>query len=505
MTTLKLKKPTTPFAPSERRGPLRAGGIKRRPTLAEAEAERRQRQPQGGRGAPGEREAPGQRGAGAPGARSRPPSQPFKPSAARNPAARRSDAPLPPLRRRSESHEEPRDDPRFRSSPVEPQRRGQADSRARPFDRGQPDPRARPFDRGQPDPRARPFDRGQPDSRARPFDRGQPDPRARPFDRGQPDPRARPFDRGQPDPRGQAFERPRSGPRPDPRTPPRPAPGRVGDAPGEAPQHGDRQPVPASTDKDAGSLRVSKRMSELGLASRREADEWIERGLVKVDGVVVDRLGARVLPGQQITVEPDAQLEQAQRVTVLLHKPLGYVSGQAEDGHTPALMLVNADSRWRSDPHRQRFNSHQLRHLVPAGRLDLDSTGLLVLTQDGRIAKQLIGEDSLVEKEYVVQVRWNAEPDNAALHTSFPAELLERLRHGLELDGKALEPAKVSWQSECRLRMVLREGRKRQIRRMCEAVDLQVLELKRIRIGRVGLGELPVGQWRYLGPFETFV
>ncbi len=469
MTTLKLKKPTTPFAPSERRGPLRAGGIKRRPTLAEAEAERRQRQPQGGRGAPGEREAPGQRGAGAPGARSRPPSQPFKPSAARNPAARRSDAPLPPLRRRSESHEEPRDDPRFRSSPVEPQRRGQADSRARPFDRGQPDPRARPFDRGQPDPRARPFDRGQPD------------------------------------PRGQAFERPRSGPRPDPRTPPRPAPGRVGDAPGEAPQHGDRQPVPASTDKDAGSLRVSKRMSELGLASRREADEWIERGLVKVDGVVVDRLGARVLPGQQITVEPDAQLEQAQRVTVLLHKPLGYVSGQAEDGHTPALMLVNADSRWRSDPHRQRFNSHQLRHLVPAGRLDLDSTGLLVLTQDGRIAKQLIGEDSLVEKEYVVQVRWNAEPDNAALHTSFPAELLERLRHGLELDGKALEPAKVSWQSECRLRMVLREGRKRQIRRMCEAVDLQVLELKRIRIGRVGLGELPVGQWRYLGPFETFV
>jgi 23S rRNA pseudouridine2604 synthase len=245
-------------------------------------------------------------------------------------------------------------------------------------------------------------------------------------------------------------------------------------------------------------------MSELGLASRREADEWIEQGFVRVDGVVVDQLGVRVAPEQTITIDPQARLEQAKRVTVLLHKPLGYVSGQAEDGHAPAFTLVNAASRWKGDSTPQRFNASQLKHLVPAGRLDLDSTGLLVLTQDGRVAKQLVGEDSKIEKEYVVRVAWTAHPELVALHTAFPAEQLQRLRHGLELDGFALKPAQVSWQNEQHLRIVLREGRKRQIRRMCELVGLQVLALKRIRIGRVGLGELPPGQWRYLAPYESF-
>lgn len=245
-------------------------------------------------------------------------------------------------------------------------------------------------------------------------------------------------------------------------------------------------------------------MSELGLASRREADEWIEQGFVRVDGVVVDQLGARVGLEQNISIDPEARREQATRVTVLLHKPLGYVSGQAEDGHAPAFTLVNAANRWKGDASAQRFHAGQLKHLVPAGRLDLDSTGLLVLTQDGRIAKQLIGEDSKVEKEYIVRVAWTVQPEQAALHKSFPPELLQRLRHGLELDGVKLKPAQVSWQNEQHLRIVLREGRKRQIRRMCELVGLQVLALKRIRIGRISLGELPPGQWRYLGPFESF-
>jgi 23S rRNA pseudouridine2604 synthase len=250
--------------------------------------------------------------------------------------------------------------------------------------------------------------------------------------------------------------------------------------------------------------RLSKRMSELGLASRREADEWIEQGFVRVDGVVVDQLGARVSPDRVITIDPQARLEQARRVTVLLHKPLGYVSGQAEDGHAPAFTLVNAASHWKGDAGSQRFNASQLKHLVPAGRLDLDSSGLLVLTQDGRIARQLIGEDSRIEKEYVVRVAWTAQPEAVALNTAFPAELLQRLRRGLTLDGVALKPAQVSWQNEQHLRIVLREGRKRQIRRMCELVGLQVLALKRIRIGRIGLGELPPGQWRYLAPYESF-
>jgi 23S rRNA pseudouridine2604 synthase len=246
-------------------------------------------------------------------------------------------------------------------------------------------------------------------------------------------------------------------------------------------------------------------MSELGLASRREADEWIERGLVRVDGVIVDQLGARVLPTQRIEVDPEAHKEQSQRVTILLHKPLGIVSGQAEDGHAPAATLVNAESRWPGDQHPRKFHPSQLHHLVPAGRLDLDSTGLLVLTQDGRIAKQLIGADTKVEKEYVVHVAWPEQPDAAKLNEVFPADKLALLREGMLLDRQALKPAKVSWQNETHLRFVLREGKRRQIRRMCEEVGLQVLGLKRIRIGRVGLGEMGPGQWRYLGAFETFL
>lgn len=246
-------------------------------------------------------------------------------------------------------------------------------------------------------------------------------------------------------------------------------------------------------------------MAELGLASRREADEWIEHGFVRVDGVVVDTLGARVLPGQTIEVDPQAQQQQALQVTVLLHKPLGIVSGQAEDGHTPAAALVTPAHRWIGDASKIRFSGAHLRHLAPAGRLDVDSTGLLVLTQDGRIAKALIGEHSKVEKEYLVRVSWPARPDVTDLKTEFPAELIARLRHGIRLDERTLEPAKVSWQSEQQLRFVLREGMKRQIRRMCETVGLQVVGLKRIRLGRIGLGELPPGQWRYLAPWESFL
>ncbi len=253
-------------------------------------------------------------------------------------------------------------------------------------------------------------------------------------------------------------------------------------------------------------MRLSKRMSELGLASRREADEWIERGWVRVDGKIVSTLGARVMPGQSISVAPEAQHQQALRVTVLLHKPIGHVSGQAEDGYEPAVALVTAANHWRADRSTLRFAPAHLRHLAPAGRLDIDSTGLLVLTQDGRIAKQLIGDDSKIEKEYLVRVRC-ADPALAALgppSIALPAQQLERLRHGLSLDGEALKPAKVSWQNEEQLRFVLREGKKRQIRRMCEQVGLEVTGLKRVRIGRIVLGALPLGQWRYLGPFERF-
>jgi len=244
-------------------------------------------------------------------------------------------------------------------------------------------------------------------------------------------------------------------------------------------------------------LRLSKRMSELGLCSRREADEWIARGWVRVDGKVVSELGTKILPTQRVTVERQAAAEQSKRVTILVNKPVGYVSGQAEDGYKPAVALVKPENRWKEDRTPVQFHPTQLRSLVPAGRLDIDSVGLLVLTQDGRVAKKLIGEDTAIEKEYLVRVQY-AKPGK------LPDADLKLLNHGLALDGRKLLPAKVQWQNEDQLRFVLREGKKRQIRRMCELVGLKVLGLKRVRIGRVKLGDLPAGQWRYLREDEQF-
>lgn len=239
--------------------------------------------------------------------------------------------------------------------------------------------------------------------------------------------------------------------------------------------------------------RLSKLMSERELCSRREADEWISHGWVQVDGKVVDTLGTRVSPNARIEIDPLAVKHQGESVTILLNKPLGYVSGQAEDNHQPAMTLLRGGNRWREDGLPLQFRPAQLRGLAPAGRLDIDSTGLLVFTQDGRVARKLIGDDSSVEKEYLVRVEGTLSP-----------QALRLLNHGLSLDGVKVKPAKVSWQNEDQLRFVLREGKKRQIRRMCELVGLKVTGLKRVRIGSVALGKLPPGKWRYLRPDERF-
>lgn len=239
--------------------------------------------------------------------------------------------------------------------------------------------------------------------------------------------------------------------------------------------------------------RLSKRMAELGLCSRREADEWISNGWVTVDGVVIDTLGTRIKPDARIEISKAAQKHQSETVTIILHKPMGYVSAQAEDGYQPAIVLIHPDNQWRDDSSQTIFKRGHLQGLAPAGRLDIDSTGLLVFTQDGRVARHLIGDDSSVEKEYLVRVQGKLSVAG-----------LKLLNHGLELDGVQLKPAKVSWQNEDQLRFVLREGRKRQIRRMCELVGLTVVGLKRVRIGSVTLGKLPAGNWRYLQLGERF-
>jgi 23S rRNA pseudouridine2604 synthase len=241
-------------------------------------------------------------------------------------------------------------------------------------------------------------------------------------------------------------------------------------------------------------VRVSKLLSEVGLCSRREADSYSEQGLVTVDGEVVNKLGVRAYRHQKIELQSGAKAQQASRVTVILNKPVGYISHyDDEQEYQPAASLITPENHFSSPLDKGKNPRFNTKGLTPAGRLDIDSTGLPVLTQDGRIAKLLIGENSPIEKEYLVRIKGKL---------SF--EDLDRLRHGLSLDGVKLKPAQVSWQNEDQLRFVLREGRKRQIRRMCEMVSLKVLGLKRFRMGRISLGPLSPGQWRFLRPEEQF-
>lgn len=234
-------------------------------------------------------------------------------------------------------------------------------------------------------------------------------------------------------------------------------------------------------------------MAQRGLCSRREADAYIERGWVRVDGRIVQELGTKALSTARITLERQAARRQTDKATIILNKPVWYVSHQADHGYRLAASLVQAKTQFHADRGQRTFDPRHLRGLAPAGRLDIDSQGLLVLTQDGRIARQLIGDDSSIEKEYLVRVDGRLSPNGLAL-----------LNHGLSLDGQALLPAQVRWQNEDQLHFILREGRKRQIRRMCEQVGLKVVGLKRVRMGQVVLGDLPIGQWRYLREGERF-
>ncbi|NGX47079.1 MAG: 23S rRNA pseudouridine(2604) synthase [Chlamydiae bacterium] len=224
-------------------------------------------------------------------------------------------------------------------------------------------------------------------------------------------------------------------------------------------------------------IRLSKLLSERGVCSRREADRYIERGEVLVDGQVVSTLGIRVAPDAKIALASSAQKKQKSKVTILLNKPIGYVSTQPEKGYKEAVELLPMSYR----------------NLNTAGRLDIDSKGLLVLTEDGVLVKKLIGENSQMEKEYLVRVEGTISKEKVA-----------KLKTGLSLDDKPLKPAKIDQLETQVLRFVLREGKKRQIRRMCEQVNLKAIGLKRVRIGRIMLGDLPEGKWRFLKPNESF-
>lgn len=239
-------------------------------------------------------------------------------------------------------------------------------------------------------------------------------------------------------------------------------------------------------------VRLNKLMAERGICSRREADQWIQNGWVKVDGVIVSQLGQKVSESCQVEVDKAALTEQNKLVTIILNKPVGIVSNLPEDGYQEALDIIKANNQF-IQPGDRKFHFDFLKDLSAAGRLDIDSQGILVLTQDGRIARQLIAQDTEIEKEYIV-----------ALRGEVTEKKLRTLRSGLRLDGRQLKPAQIKLVKEPYYQIILREGRKRQIRRMCELVDLEVFHLRRVRVGKIELGNLPLGHWRLLRENESF-
>lgn len=235
-------------------------------------------------------------------------------------------------------------------------------------------------------------------------------------------------------------------------------------------------------------IRISKLLSERRLCSRREAEKYIEQGLVLLNGVPVTEQGTKAYLDDRLEIAKSARQEQSEKVTVMLHKPLGIVSNLPEPGYKEASSLIVQENHWESD----RLPFREIKEpLNVAGRLDVNSKGLLLLTQDGRVAKLLIGPDSQVEKEYIIRIVGPVHSDQLSL-----------LREGLSLDGKKLKRTVVDLKDQQTLRIILKEGKKRQLRRMCALIGLEVTSLKRVRIGNLQLGNLPSGKWRFVLPSE---
>jgi len=236
-------------------------------------------------------------------------------------------------------------------------------------------------------------------------------------------------------------------------------------------------------------VRLAKRVAELRGCSRREAEQLITGGWVRVDGIVVEEPQFRV-GAQGIEVDPLAAPGQAEPVTLLLHKPPGY---DTLDGDRPASQLLDADTLWSEDASGIRPLKRHFAQLTLCVPLETEASGLVVFTQDWRVLRKLSEDAATLEHEVIVEVAGE-----------LAANRLKQLNRGIPYKGRTPPAIKVSWQNETRLRVALKGARPGEIAHLCEAVGLQVLSMKRIRLGRVPLGKLPAGQWRYLRGDERF-
>lgn len=241
-------------------------------------------------------------------------------------------------------------------------------------------------------------------------------------------------------------------------------------------------------------IRLARRVAELTGCTRAEAEAYIRNGWVSVDGVMVETPQRRITD-EVVTLDPDARKKPVEPATLLFHKPPGF---DAFNGIGSAAMGIAPDTRWADDPHEQRVLQRHFERLTPMVPLEAEASGLIVLTQDGRIARRLTEDSALIEHELLVQVDGRMAPYG-----------LHKLAHGLSFEGRALPPCKVSWQNETTLRFAIKGAVPGQVRAMCAQVALDVVAIRRQRIGRIALGKgpegaMPPGQWRYLPVGERF-
>lgn len=236
-------------------------------------------------------------------------------------------------------------------------------------------------------------------------------------------------------------------------------------------------------------VRLSRRVADLARCSRLEAEQYIKGGWVTLDGRVVED-PARLVTTEDVALDPAAQAEAVEPATILLHKPAGY---DTISGPNPASALVRPDARWEDDPSGLRLLERHFHRLTPLVPLDREASGLMVLTQDGRVWRRLTEDGDAIEQEFVVEVRGEIAPYG-----------LRKLNHGLHYNGRPLPPGKVSWQNEIRLRFALKGVQGGQLREMCAQVGLEAVAIRRLRIGKVSLAKMPVGAWRYLPAGERF-
>lgn len=230
-------------------------------------------------------------------------------------------------------------------------------------------------------------------------------------------------------------------------------------------------------------IRLSKRVAALAGCSRGQAEQYIEGGWVRVDGEVVEQPQFKVTD-QRVEIDPAAKLQIAEPATVLLHKPAGVELAGVEDPALPTL--VTAASHWSEDASGVRPLKRHLLRLTPLLPLDRDVSGLLVLTQDGRVWRRLSEDADQIEQEYVVD-----------FSGELPNDALDRLNAGVPIWGQGALPCKASRQSETRLRIVLKGARPGLLPELCRTVGVEFVAIRRLRIGKVSLGKMPPGAWRY--------